>query len=63
MVWFKIKVQLESVIPKSDYREPTSKLFTKLRILKFYDLVDYKIGKIMFTIQDNMLLENAVNIC
>lgn len=46
------------IIHKAPYREPTNPLFIKLKILKFKDLIDYKIIQIVFRAHNNQLPRN-----
>ena len=46
------------VIHKTTYREPTNKLFIKLKTLKLQDLVDYKTIQIMFKAANQQLPHN-----
>lgn len=46
------------IIHKTAYREPTNPLFIKLKILKFKDLIDYKIIQIVFRAHNNQLPRN-----
>jgi len=49
------------LINKTDYYHPTNKLFINSNLLKFYDLVEFKIAKIMFKIINNKCPEPVSN--
>lgn len=49
------------IITKSQYRDHTNDLFLKLNILKFYDLVDYKVTLIMYKVYYKMLPDKILS--
>lgn len=50
------------IINKTDYHHQTNKLFTNSNLLKFDDLVEFKIVKIMFKIINNKLPDCVQNL-
>ena len=50
------------IICNAEYRAYTNKLFVKLKIIKFYDLVDMKITIFMFKASRRLLPNNIQNI-